>query len=110
MSAATIKADRKGESIATLRRIFPEGSTVSTVLLSVSSSGMSRRIMVIGVQDGEPVNVSWYVAHALGLPLVESHGWAVRVHGAGMDMGFSIAYDLSSVLFGDGYALRHRWL
>ena len=35
------KANRKAESLDTLRKLLPEGTTVYTVLRHVSASGMS---------------------------------------------------------------------
>ena len=35
---------------------------------------------------------------------------AVGVGGCGMDMGFHMVYTLASVLYGDGYALKERYI
>jgi hypothetical protein len=67
------------------------------------------------VRDGRIDDITFNVAHALDYPLVEVNGSrAIRVGGAGMDMGFHVVYSLSSVLFKDrddaGYVLSHRWI
>ena len=119
-----------------LRKMFPPGTTVPTILRHVSASGMSRAISVIDPADlGD---VSYLVARALGDRIDPRHG-GVKVPGCGMDMGFHLVYSLSAVLYGDGwtctgsrcpsnvhvnertprdgnaehtdgYALSHRWL
>lgn len=126
---------------AQLRAILPPGSTVYTVLRHVSASGMSRDIACYAAPgDGErdPRWITWWVATACGFRWNDDRE-AVRIGGAGMDMGFAIVYDLAHVLYPDGfecagercpsndhsngdrdhtphhhgnggYALRHRWL
>jgi len=92
-----------------------EGSTVYTVLRSVSSSGMTRTISLLVANGDKVEDITYYAAHALESKLVERNGSrAISVHGAGMDMGFHLVYSLSSVLYAGqdraGYVLSHRWL
>lgn len=137
----------RDEAIADLRAIIHPGDTLHTILRHVSASGMMRHIDVIQLAamqglDGNPVVAercwSYRVAKALGYQRSDSRGsqGAIKVGGAGMDMGFNLVYNLSSVLFPDGfdcigercpsndhsnrdlshhhrdggYALRQRWL
>lgn len=94
----------------TLRAILPPGSTVYTVLRGdPSRSGMSRNIALCAIVDGEPRWITWNVAVAMGETWNDDRE-AIRVNGAGMDMGFHLAYNLASVLYSDGRALIHRWL
>lgn len=130
------------EAIEHLRKVLKPGDTVYTVLRHVSRSGMSRNIDLYYISAGganddyrtpEPVWISSYVGKAIGRPQSRKN-WeksqGLTVSGCGMDMGFSLVYDLSRVLFptgfavtgrgrnGDtsgwdndgGYALRHKWL
>lgn len=90
---------------------------VRTVLRHVSSSGMSRDISVLYAKDNQILNITYSVAKAIGWPLVERNGSrAIKVGGAGMDMGFHLVYTLSSVLYrgttesDPGYHLRQNWL
>lgn len=101
--------DRKAEAIESLRETFPVGSTVPTVLRHVSRSGMSRSISVLVAEGGEISDISWQVARA-GIGRFDQRHGGIVVNGAGMDMGFDIAYRLSLTLHGDGYALSHRWV
>ena len=88
---------------------------VYTILRSASASGMSRSISLVVAQGDEIIDITYYAAHALGDKLIESKGHrAIRVNGAGMDMGFHLVYNLSSVLFAGqdraGYVLKQGWL
>ena len=101
------KADHD-KALEYLREYLKPGDTVYTILRHVSRSGMARDIGVVAMVNGEPYAITHLVARVLGLRRTDSDG--VRVTGVGMDMGFSIAYDLAWALFGDGYTLKHRWL
>lgn len=118
-------ADR-AEALQSLREHFKPGQTVYTILRHVSSSGMSRDISVITIDDeGQIRQWDWAVACVLGEPLAKREG--VRVGGCGMDMGFHLVYNLGRTLWPDGtpephgtrngqpdcdggYALKQRWL
>ena|ERR1019366_2871896 len=98
------------KALEELRKVFPQGSTVYTILRQVSRSGMSRQIGVIALTDDGPLFPTWWTSQALGLPMNGRYGDGVKIRGCGTDMGFEIAYRLGRVLYGDGYALKHRWL
>jgi hypothetical protein len=91
------------------------GTKVYTIMRHVSSSGMSRNISLVIANGEEIIDITYYAAHALGDKLIESKGHrAIRVNGCGMDMGFHLVYNLSSVLFTGqdraGYVLKQGWL
>jgi hypothetical protein len=100
-----------------LGRYVSEGSTVYTVLRSVSSSGMSRTLSLKVAKEGKILDLTYYASIVLDWPLVEVNGSrALRVGGCGMDMGFHTVYTLSRVLFREegsttdaGYSLNHAW-
>ena len=98
-----------------LREIFDgvERPTVHTVLRSVSRSGRSRDISLFVVSGGELTDITWLTAKATGHRLIDKGQRAIRVNGCGMDMGFSLVYDLSHTLFSPveraGYVISHRW-
>ena len=78
-----------------------------TVLKHVSRSGMMRHIDVIVVVDGKPRNINWFI-EKLGLynrakNYDAKHADSLRVGGCGMDMGFDVVYNTSSVVFRGGY-------
>lgn len=82
-----------------------------TSLEHVSKSGMTRYIDVFTSTGDFRRPLAWCTpsaAEVLGWKCTPSRG--VKVDGAGMDMGFHLAYTLSHLLYGDGYAVRHAWV
>jgi hypothetical protein len=110
----------KSEAVERLRELFAGNinkPVIHTITRHISSSGMSRDISLIYVKAGVIHNITYSAALALGWPLSEKSGnRAIRVSGAGMDMGFHTVYTLSSVLYRDtvesdaGYLLTQAWL
>ena len=105
------------EQVELLKGWFPKGSTVYTVLRHVSASGMQREIGVVAILPEDPRapgsgadlrHPNYAVSTVLGWP--RSKGDGVKVRGCGMDMGFHLVYELSQRLYGDGYALKQRWI
>jgi hypothetical protein len=120
----------KEEAIKELRKIVKPYDTVYTILRHVSRSGMLRHIAVVVPANRKEIkNITYLTSIALGLKLNSTHD-GIAISGGGMDMGFSIVYELSNKLFprgfridgihrnGDtsgwdkdgGYALKQRWL
>ena len=90
------------------------GATVYTLRRHISSSGLSQDISLYVVNNNKLENITYYAAHALGERLIESAGYrAIRQQGGGMDLGFNLVYNLSSVLYAGqdraGYVLKHEW-
>ncbi|MHB1952836.1 MAG: hypothetical protein ACYCOU_03725 [Sulfobacillus sp.] len=104
----TKKQSEQEQLISQLREWMPRGTTVYTILRSVSRSGMQRIISPIVFQNGEPIFPEYNIAKLLGWNLAKDQG--IKVTGAGMDMGFHLVYTLSQVLYGEAYALKQRWL
>lgn len=77
------------------------GSVVYTTTLHTSRSGMTRHIKVTRVIDDTPHDISGLVARATGSRWHDDGG--VVVGGCGMDMGFSLVYDLSRTLYPKGH-------
>lgn len=122
MTTQSIKAQLKGLTDQELARqdllenyFTGESYTVYTVLRSVSSSGMTRHISLKVAQGSNIYDITYTAALAMGDKVSDYHGYnTIKVSGAGMDMGFHLVYNLSSVLFHGqeraGYVLSHRWL
>jgi hypothetical protein len=109
----------RSESIERLRTLFAgdDKPVIHTITRHVSSSGMTRDISLIYVKGGQLFNITYSAALALEWPLSEKSGYrAIRVSGAGMDMGFHTVYTLSRVIYRDtlegdaGYKLQQAWL
>ena len=93
----------------TMKEWIKEGDTVFTICRQVSRSGMYRHISVI-VKSGEDLlNQSYNIAKLLGYTYKDKTN-SVGVSGGNMDMGFALVYNLSHELYGDGYAIKQRWL
>ena len=92
-----------------LLNYFPKGSTVYLVIRQVSRSGMYRHISVQAIKDKEVNYLSFHVANILKWTYKDKTN-SVGVGGCGMDMGFHLVYTLASVLYNDGYALKHRYI
>ena len=97
------KAVREQEEfIARLRETLKPGDTVYTTVKHVSRSGMQRSINVFFIEKDTPRWLSYWVAKALGWGFDDKRE-AVKVGGCGMDMGFHLVYELSGLLFPDGF-------
>jgi hypothetical protein len=101
MTAAT--ANEREAATLTLDGILEPGDRVTTVLRHVSRSGMSRSItLMIGDENGDPWDISPYVARA-GVGTFDRNHGGVKIGGAGMDMGFALVYNLGRTLYPDGF-------
>lgn len=95
----SLKATEKAEAIERLRAAMPPGTTVYTILRHVSRSGMMRHISVKTELQGQ---YDYDVSLVTDSHLAPHEG--IKVGGCGMDMGFSLVYNLSSALYRSGYA------
>ena len=112
MTISAKELDREYGKEKLLEHYLKEGQTVYTILRSVSANGMSRHISLVIVDtDNTLCDITYYAAAALGESLYEKLGHrTIRQNGCGMDMGFNLVYNLASVLYGNGYALKQAWL
>ena len=94
-----------------LKEYFPEGSTAYTTVTKVAPSGKSRHIKVTKTRKGseEILNWSYQIAKLLDMKYKDKTA-SIYIQGGGMDMGFALIYNLASELYGDGYAIKHRWI
>ena len=98
----TRKEAERQEAVEKLRSWFKPGDTVFTTLRHVSRSGMTRHIGVVVLRDGVDLYPNYAIAAACDYRL-NKNGDGLVVGGCGMDMGFALVYDLSRVLFPDGF-------
>ncbi len=85
-----------------LLKLVKPGDTIYTVLRHVSKSGMYRVIDCYVIRDNEPLRISWSVA-AVCSDRYDTRHEGIGIGGCGMDMGFAIVYNLSRVLFKEGF-------
>lgn len=103
------KQTERAEAIARLREFLKPGDAITTTVLHVSRSGMSRSIMCQAVMkdgDGKPYigDISWLVARACGERLDDRGG--VVMGGCGMNMCFAVVYNVGRVLFREGFGVE----
>lgn len=100
----------KQDAITYLRTILKPGDRIKCTVLHVSSSGMSRTIMLQVPRidsEGRPyiADISWHVADAIGVRYDSKRGGLVR-GGCGMNMCFAAVYGLGRALFPDGFGIE----
>ena len=95
----------KNESKSYLLSLIKNDDTLYTNLMSVSKSGMSRKLKVFFIKDNEPLFLNYHTAKVLGYNLQEDG--SIKVNGCGMDMGFHLIDVLSREL---GLKLKQRWI
>lgn len=105
----TIKAGKealKQQAVKNLKLMLNPGDTVNTSVQHVSSSGMSRRISFYAVDTDKTIrNIDYFVGLAAGYKLSDKGGLVVG--GCGMDMAFSVVYNLGSALWPNGTDAPH---
>ena len=80
--------DDKKDAIEYLKKNLKKGDTLFTIVTKVAPSGMSRRIKVLDIKDGNPSYWSYYVSKALGYKLKDDG--SILVQGCGMDMAYHV--------------------
>ncbi|MDD5354937.1 MAG: hypothetical protein PHY56_00110 [Candidatus Omnitrophica bacterium] len=102
--------ETKEQLIKRLRALMTKGNrTIYSVVRHVSSSGMSRVIDFFTIIKNKPYNLSYYAEKLLDYKYDRNYA-GVRVSGCGMDMCFSVVYDLGRTIYpkGDGKTITHR--
>lgn len=104
----TISKTERAEAIAMLADLLKPGMDITTTVLHVSKSGMSRDIMCqIAIPDsvhGCAIrDISWLVARSQGQHLTDNGG--VRMGGCGMNMCFALVYNLGRTLYREGFGI-----
>jgi len=97
------------QAIEALKEHVKPDDVLYAQLEHVSKSGMTRFIKVRRIKDDYPYDLTYLASVALGWKLSKRYD-AIEVGGCGMDMGFHLISNLSRVLYGDDYAIKHRWL
>lgn len=120
---------RKGKWIAgkdKYHKGIRQGEIIYTILRHVSRSGMYRVIDAVIMRKNEPVSIFAVLSQTAKDEIkemykLEEKGTGFKVNGCGMDMGFDLVYNISSLLFKNtqhnkkqkedvGYWLKQRWL
>ncbi len=94
-------------------RRLKAGDKVFTILRHCSRSGMFRVVDAVVFRKGQPINIRGFMNDAQWGKLT---GWykydlnreGFKMGGCGMDMGFKLVYDISTVLFPHGFTVSDR--
>jgi hypothetical protein len=97
--------DKNSWNYQTVNWLRKHRPVIKTVLRHCSASGMTRRIDVYAVKDGEMLYLSG-ICEALGIHKRSKNKQGLVVGGCGMDMGFAVVYALGRIIFPDGFKLR----
>ena len=125
LTIAAGKAAMKKQAIANLLEILKPGQTVFCTLRNVSGSGMSRRISFHVIKGEDFKQIDYLIALACDYKQSDKDG--LIVPGCGMDMGFSVVYNLGRAVWpagtpephgrrngapdsAGGYALKSTWV
>jgi hypothetical protein len=127
---ATVLTKTEGEKLyreqcrKDLLKMVKPGQTVYTVLRSCSKSGMSRRISLHIVDKKDQQDITYLASVVMKDRMKDG---AIVIGGCGMDMGFSLVYNLGHYLWPNGtkkphgtrngeadhsggYALKQSWM
>ena len=96
-------------AIQKLREVVTPGSTIYVVLRRKNPLGTCRWLEFYHVRDGELKRITWDVALAVDGEYCREHD-ALKVTGAGLDVGYASVESLGQALLGSGRALKHQWL
>jgi len=95
-----------------LQAMLPEGATIYTVLRHCSASGMSRRVSLLVIADGQLRSIDALAADLMGDKVSDKGG--IVVGGCGFDAGFHLVYNLACGVRPDatrrGYSFKHEWV
>ena len=99
----------RDNAIKKLREKVSQGDTIYVLLRRVDDLGTCRWVEFYHVHDNQLKRITWDVAQAIDGTYCREHD-ALKVTGAGLDVGYASVDTLSQVLFSTGRALRHQWL
>jgi len=84
--------------------------TIHVIIKSVSRSGMLKRVNTFIIKDNRLFFINYLIEQMTTYKTDKEH--LIKLYGCGMDMGFKLVYDFSSVLFKNveraGYELQNR--
>ena len=94
------------QAIKDVKKFIKPNTTIYCLLRHVSSSGMMRRISFFVIHQKKPRIIDWYIEKILDYKRDRQHE-GLKVGGCGMDMGFSVVYNLGSALWPNGTEKPH---
>jgi hypothetical protein len=108
-----MKNEKYIEALRYLKNLLKPEDTIYGIIDHVSSSGMSRTIRFILIKNNMPVYLDGVIADLLDYKIDLKHN-GLKVSGCGMDMIFSVVYNVSELVFEgqerSGYLINSRQL
>jgi hypothetical protein len=106
-SVRKINKEEARKNLLDIYKILPLDN-IYVVQASVSQSGMDRRLRLYHIgEDNIMHDITYSVSRLINWTMNDK---GLLVKGCGMDMHFHTVYTLASVLFGNGYGLKHQRL
>ena len=90
------------DALEQLLELISPGDVVYTSVKYTTRSALSRTIDLILIRENMPIRLAYYAARAVGLAYDDRRG-GVRVSGWGLDMGFTLVYNLGRALWPSGF-------
>lgn len=101
--------DSIDSSVATLRKLLPEGSKVYAMVTKYQPSG-TRHVRVFCIADGELYEITGYAAIACGFSRSRGNHWDIVLNGGGYEAEFEVVSAVSRKIHPDaakpGYSLE----
>ncbi|MBU2504119.1 MAG: hypothetical protein KJ879_03665 [Nanoarchaeota archaeon] len=101
----TISKSEQKNSLERLQNLLNEGDTIYCILRHISRSGMSRLISFSCIKEEKHINLDYDISKILNYRRGKYEG--LKVSGCGMDMGFSVVYEIGRKIFPNGGSLEH---
>jgi hypothetical protein len=100
---------QRDTAVKKLREAITPGATIYVLLRRKNKLGTCRWVEFYHLHDCQLKCITWDVALAIRGEYCREHD-ALKVTGAGLDVGYASVRDLGDVLFGTGRPLTHKWL
>jgi hypothetical protein len=100
---------QRDNAVRKLREIIKTGATIYAVLRRKNKLGTCRWVEFYHVHEGALKRITWDVALAIQGEYCREHD-ALKVTGAGLDVGYASVDSLSQALFARSGHLKHQWL
>lgn len=99
----------RAEAICELQKLCPPGTKLWTVMRSINRGRTVRRFDVL-LRTDETHHLLNAFIERLNLGWKRDRDGHLVTNTCGNDVGFEVVYRVSSLIHGDGYALKHDWI
>ena len=100
---------QRDTAVKNLREVIAPGATIYVLLRRKNKLGTCRWVEFYHINEGQLKCITWDVALAIQGEYCREHD-AVKITGAGLDVGYASVRELSDALYGPSRPLAHKWL